>query len=445
MASVKLSDIAHKLGTSTVTVSNAINGKGSISPELRRKILQTAQDMGYQRRTKLKAPAPQSTENPTESRSSNVDPLRPLLKPYDQAAPNPSSPASPEPNASATKSGPSSFEPSAQTNSAPADASPRCNRQIGILIAQRYLSVGASFYWNLYQHTATTAASFGISSTILQVSDEQVERGELPHLLTLLTNQAEPNANKALQLDGLIIMGPFAHDYLKLLTQLPLPCTLLDYYDEDLELSAVLSHNYINSYQITRYVIKKGHTRLGFIGNRLGFDNIADRCYGFERALMLSNLEFNPAWVIDDREPVHGQIYEEIPLPKSFVPTTSAPDDQKVPAHMPTAFVCNCDYSAAVLQRTLLKRGFRVPEDISIVGYDNFLTDSSFAHELTTLDVNLKLMAQFAVSNMNQLLQGQTPTSHIRRLEGHIIERRSVRTMSQPACPAPHLATRKSP
>lgn len=53
---------------------------------------------------------------------------------------------------------------------------------------------------------------------------------------------------------------------------------------------AVLSHNYTNSYQITRYMIKKGHTRLGFIGNRLGFDNIADRCYGFERALMLSNL-----------------------------------------------------------------------------------------------------------------------------------------------------------
>lgn len=155
--------------------------------------------------------------------------------------------------------------------------------------------------------------------------------------------------------------------------------------------------------------------------------------------------------MIDDREPVHGQIYEEIPLPASFVPTAGAPDgkntpddqrasdDRRVPKHMPTAFVCNCYYSAAVLQRTLLKRGFRVPEDISIVGYDNFLTDSGFAHELTTLDVNLKLMAQFAVSNMNLLLQGQTPTNHIRRLKGHIIERRSVRTMGQPAA-APHHA-----
>ncbi len=236
--------------------------------------------------------------------------------------------------------------------------------------------------------------------------------GDIRVLLNLGNQDALANGVQ----DGLIIMGPFAHDYLKLLTQLPLPCTLLDYYNEDLVLSAVLSHNYINSYQITRYVIKKGHTRLGFIGNRLGFDNIADRCYGFERALMLSNLELNPAWMIDDREPVHGQIYEEIPLPASFVPTSSvsddqlAPDDQhfpdgrRVPEHMPSAFVCNCDYSAAVLQRTLLKRGFRVLEDISIVGYDNFLTDSNFAHELTTLDVNLKLMAQFAVSNMNLLL-----------------------------------------
>lgn len=48
---------------------------------------------------------------------------------------------------------------------------------------------------------------------------------------------------------------------------------------------------------------------------------------------------------------------------------------------------------------------------------------------LTTLDVNMKLMAQFAVSNLLQLLQGKQTTTHVRRLEGHIIERASVRTM----------------
>lgn len=415
MASVKLSDIAQKLNTSTVTVSNAINGKGAISDELRRKILQTAQEMGYQRRTKPKESAPQTARR---------DPLAPLLQTLDPA-PN-SSKSSAAGAVPAGEQKPTNTAPVGTTPvlTAGASAQPRLNQQIGVLIAQRYISVGTSFYWNLYQLTATTAASYGLSSTILQVSDEQVAQAQLPHLLTLLNSNSQ-QTNKALQLDGLIIMGPFPHHYLKLLAQLPIPCTLLDYYDEDLELTAVLSHNYINSYQITRHVIKKGHRRLGFIGNQVGFDNIADRFYGFERALMLSELELNPAWVFDDREPESGKIYESTPLPSDFVPGTAK---QRVPAHMPTAFVCNCDASAAILAHTLEQRGFKVPEDISLVGYDNYLNDPSWAHELTTLDVNIKLMAQFAVSNLLQLLQGKQPTTHVRRLEGHIIERSSVHT-----------------
>ena len=399
--------------------------------------------MGYQKRTKPKESAPQAARR---------DPLAPLLQ---TITPAPASSSTPEAGAAPAKAGPTGTAPAAvaPTNSAPAGTlqpaltelassapiapitvtatQPRLNQQIGMVIAQRYISVGASFYWNLYQLTATTAASYGLSSTILQVSDELVAQAQLPHLLTLL-NPNSQQTNKALQLDGLIIMGPFPHHYLKLLAQLPIPCTLLDYYDEDLELTAVLSHNYINSYQITRHAIKKGHQRLGFIGNKVGFDNIADRFYGFERALMLSELDLNPAWVFDDRDPESGKIYKSTPLPPDFVPGTA---QQRVPSHMPTAFVCNCDASAAILARTLEQRGFKVANDISLVCYDNYLNDASWAHMLTTLDVNMKLMAQFAVSNLLQLLQGKQTTTHVRRLEDHIIERASVRTMPNTHCP----------
>ncbi len=184
-----------------------------------------------------------------------------------------------------------------------------------------------------------------------------------------------------------------------------------------------------------RYVIKKGHTKIGFVGNQVGFENIADRFYGFQRALLLSQLELNPDWVIDDRDPNNGKIYEDLPLPPSFTPNQAGSADgsasklSRVPENMPTAFVCNCDYTADAWRHTLEQRGFTVPDEVSIVDYDNFLTGSSFAHELTTLDVNLKLMAQFAVSNMIQLLNGQQPTNHIRRLEGQIVELSSVRAM----------------
>lgn len=110
MASVKLSDIAQKLNTSTVTVSNAINGKGAISAELRSKILQTAQEMGYQKRTKPKESAPQAARR---------DPLAPLLQ---TITPAPASSSTPEAGAAPAKAGPKGAAPAAvaPTNSAPA-------------------------------------------------------------------------------------------------------------------------------------------------------------------------------------------------------------------------------------------------------------------------------------------------------------------------------------
>lgn len=456
MATVKLSDIAHKLGTSIVTVSNALNGKGGLSLELREKIIKTAQEMGYQRHrsnnTKSKISHHPLSKSATASATiALADPLGDLAK---ANAPHPPSNAQPADSLSASTTGQILTTPDPQLST----------KQIGILVAERYFSIGNSFYWDLYQLTATTAAAMGIASTMLLLKDEQIATRQLPHLLTLQQEQAAftpvaplTNAvalaspdysaeaktditaaipNKAFQLNGLIIMGPIEHQYLQLLARLPIPCTLLDYYDADLDLPAVLPHNYINAYHLTRYVIRKGHTRLGFIGNRLGFTNIADRFYGFCRALLMSNIALNESWFIDDRNLQNGKFYEQTPLPTDFVPLT--PDETKskgistpiapsrVPLTMPTAFVCNCDSAAEILQRTLVTRGFKVPEEISIVGNDNFLKGSSYTRELTTIDVQPKLMAQYAVRNIVQLMNGEDLITKIHRLEGQLIERHSV-------------------
>lgn len=78
-----------------------------------------------------------------------------------------------------------------------------------------------------------------------------------------------------------------------------------------------------------------------------------------------------------------------------------------------------------------VKRGFKVPEEISIVGNDNFLQDSSYTRELTTMDVQPKLMAQYAVRNLVQLMNGENLLNPVLRLEGQLIERHSVCTLTK--------------
>ena len=72
---------------------------------------------------------------------------------------------------------------------------------------------------------------------------------------------------------------------------------------------------------------------------------------------------------------------------------------------MPTAFACNSDLTASALYDLLRQRGYRIPEDISIVGYDNYLIHS-FASSLTTYNVDMKRMASIALKLLLGKIRG---------------------------------------
>ena len=64
---------------------------------------------------------------------------------------------------------------------------------------------------------------------------------------------------------------------------------------------------------------------------------------------------------------------------------------------LPTAIFCECDYIAISAIKTLTELGFRVPEDISIIGFDNISEALIISPELTTIHVDKQKMAQMAV------------------------------------------------
>lgn len=68
---------------------------------------------------------------------------------------------------------------------------------------------------------------------------------------------------------------------------------------------------------------------------------------------------------------------------------------------MPTAFVCNCDFIASLVIKSLTERGYRVPEDVSVVGFDNFLYPSNLTDvPITTYEVDMKEMAKGAINTI---------------------------------------------
>ena len=76
------------------------------------------------------------------------------------------------------------------------------------------------------------------------------------------------------------------------------------------------------------------------------------------------------------------------------------------------------------------ERGYRIPEDISIAAYDNYLFGHSFAKRLTTYNVDMKQMAEMAMKLLIGKIQGKDKRFGIRYIDSVIVERSSVKILS---------------
>lgn len=271
--------------------------------------------------------------------------------------------------------------------------------RVGVLVADIYIEVGNSFYWALYQQLAY-AASKSQSVTMLEVLDSELQRSkELPRMLQ----------EKAV--DGMIIIGWLFRPYIEnLVSHAGVPIVLLDFAVKGLPCDAVLSSNYIGMYKMVRYLLSKGHRDIAYVGSRFANENIMDRYYGYRKALMEENIRFRKEWVLEDRDLITGEV--RISLPEN----------------MPTAFACNSDLTASRLYDLLREQGYRIPEDVSIVGYDNYLIHS-FASSLTTYNVDMKRMASIALKLLLGKIRGVEKNYGIRYIDSVIIERNSVKEL----------------
>ena len=97
----------------------------------------------------------------------------------------------------------------------------------------------------------------------------------------------------------------------------------------------------------------------------------------------------------------------------------------RLPEEMPTAFVCNCDIIASWVIRELEQAGYRVPEDVSIVGFDDFLYPGLCNVPMTTYAVNMTKMVKLLIRKMT----GGETSEGMHLIEGRFIERKSVRAI----------------
>lgn len=273
---------------------------------------------------------------------------------------------------------------------------------IGVIVAEKYLERGVSFYWNMYQEVACAASKVQSFTMLETLSQKTEENGTLPQIIY------ERNV------DGLIVIGWVDEKYIrKLLRETLIPIVQLDFAAHNIPCDAVVSANFIGMYKITRYLIEKGHRDIAFVGSIRANENIMDRYYGYRKALEEMKIPVRKEWCLEDRDLVTGQI--QISMPKK----------------MPTAFACNSDLTASRLYDILLEKGYQIPEDVSIAAYDNYLFGHEFAKELTTYNVDMKRMAELAVKLLMGKINGVEKHFGTRYIDSVIVERNSVKDLNE--------------
>lgn len=203
--------------------------------------------------------------------------------------------------------------------------------------------------------------------------------------------------------EGLLLIAPLVPaTYLNALRKQNFPYVLIDQHDATENSSVVGATNRQGAYEATRYLNRLGHTRIAFITGSLAVRSAIDRLEGYKAALAECNIPFRKDLVIDG----DYQQQTSYELTKSLLRCVDPP---------PTAIFASNDLSAFGAMDAAREHGFRIPDDISIIGFDDVPQASFVYPKLTTVRQPLEQMGQVAAKML--LEQIEDPSRPPQRVE----------------------------
>lgn len=216
---------------------------------------------------------------------------------------------------------------------------------------------------------------------------------------------------------GLILMGFCSVDYEKLRSKMHIPFVVVDSYERNVKNYIDIGIDNIDGgYQAGQYLIQNGHERiLYFADNKEDCDMF--RYQGLKKALQENNL------------PVNEEFYQLVSMEKNM----REKDYENLLVYIRkmkiTAVFAASDQYALELMRFLLKKGINVPEEISIMGFDDIPLAAQIYPGLSTISQNIPLRGKMAVEMLQNQIEGRSEGGSL-LLPAQLIERESVKKVN---------------
>lgn len=235
----------------------------------------------------------------------------------------------------------------------------------------------------------------------------------------LADSNADPEREKKIvqtfaeqRVDGIIVTSSRVGSlYIPMLSELMVPIVIVNDQHPGAFAHSVMICNEEGSRAVAEHMLGLGHKRVAFIGDRGGYQSDAERFEGYKQAMDAAGVPILSELVVrGDGKPEGG---------------LRAMDRLLALSNPPTAVCCYNDMTALGAMRSIRMHGLRVPEDVSVAGFDDLFVASYTQPTLTTVRQPMRRMGRLAMESLIKLMTGQESPVRV-KVKGQLIVREST-------------------
>ncbi len=283
------------------------------------------------------------------------------------------------------------------------------------------------FFHSLIKPESITSNPFW--STILHGAEQEAGKANITVIYRSISSLVSTPgmllaAMKQMKLGGILLVGSAEAATARVIQQAGIPLILADIFFPDLDVDAVLIDDMEGIRLAMRHLFERGHHQIAYIGGPVTFTRTpiprtAGNIYSLERRLASYFTSLLEAEI-----PLNFDLVEtgELGVDGGYVGARNLLE-RNAPF---TAIVCANDQTAIGAMKAVREQGLRVPEDISIVGFDDIETAHLITPALTTIQVNKEAMGAIAVRALIARVQDPASAVVTSMLRVKLIERNSV-------------------
>lgn len=219
-------------------------------------------------------------------------------------------------------------------------------------------------------------------------------------------------------LDGAIILGVYKEKFYEQLKKVNVPILLVDsYIDDDYYYKIGIDDEY-GGYLATKYLAESGHKRIGIVTGKIRKDGVEDKRFlGYKKALEEAGIAYDESIVL------HGHVDYDYGIEAGEKISTMLGD-------MSAVFV-TADVVAAGVITGLHNKDVSVPEDLSVMGFDNIPIAKMIVPGLTTIDQNIYEKGVKSIEKLISVIETEDElVKETLLMPLTIIERKSVKKLN---------------